>query len=72
MRTCNSCQTQMTDLILSVALNRWGICVRENDNTKEITENLGQVKCAVCPNCGEISLYLDNLAKLKKHIETAK
>lgn len=66
MRTCNRCQTEMVDLMLSVELNRWGICVRENENTK----NLGQVKSAVCPECGEISLYLSNLTKLKKYMKT--
>lgn len=65
MRTCNNCHVKMIDLMLSVELNRWGICVRENENTK----HLGQVKCAVCPECGEISLYLDDLTKLKKHME---
>ena len=58
----------MAELILSVELNRWGICVRENENDK----HLGQVKCAVCPECGEISLYLDDLTKLTKYINSKK
>ena len=68
MRTCHHCHAEMIDLMLSVELNRWGICVRENENTK----NLGQVKCAVCPTCGEISLYLSDLTKIKRYVEGKK
>lgn len=65
MRICKHCEEPTAELMLSVAYNRWAIALRENENTK----NLGHVKCAVCPKCGEISLYLDDLTKLHKHLE---
>lgn len=65
MRICNNCQTEMADLMLSVAYNRWAVAVRKDENSK----NLGHVKCAVCPKCGEISLYLQDLTKLNKYLE---
>lgn len=68
MHTCPHCQTQMADLMLSVAYNRWAIAIRKNENSK----NLGHVKCAVCPGCGEISLYLDDLSKVRHFSEGGK
>lgn len=30
------------------------------------SKSKGKVKAAVCPNCGEISVYFDNLSKIKE------
>ena len=30
-------------------------------------KNLGKVNAAVCPECGEISIYLEDTTKLKDH-----
>ena len=64
MHICNRCQTETVDLMLSVAYNKWAVAVRESENS----QSLGYVKCAVCPKCGDISLYLDDLTKLTKFL----
>lgn len=68
MRICKECQEAMVELMLSESGSRWAIVIRENENTPA----LGQVKCSVCPKCGEISLHLDELSKLHKYIEKRK
>ena len=37
-----------------------------SDSKKIFAERMGKPKVAICPSCGEISIYLENTDKLKK------
>jgi len=65
MRQCIRCKAEMVeDLIIRDS----GDATRIVINTQGFFgKNLGKVKAAVCPECGEISIYLDDLTKLKEY-----
>ena len=52
MRICRQCQTQMEEGY-RIRVSTYGIPKLEQGTTKT-----GEVQVAVCPGCGEISLYL--------------
>ena len=63
MRKCLRCNSKMVDdLILPVGENGRiyppGIFSR----------SFGKVKCMVCPKCGYIELYLENLDRLERYL----
>ena len=66
MRECIRCKTEMVE----------GLNIRDSGQFTSIIintpgvfgKNLGKVKAAVCPNCGEISLYLEDTDKLNDYI----
>lgn len=65
MRQCIRCKTEMVeDLNIRDSGQFTSIIVHTHGL---LGKNLGKVKAAVCPNCGEISLYLEDTAKLKQH-----
>ena len=66
MRECIRCKAEMVeDLIL-----------RDSDDASRLSittdqffaKNLGRVRAAVCPGCGEISIYLEDTAKLLNYL----
>ena len=64
MRECIRCKTEMVEDLI----------VRDSDDASRLVittdkffaKTLGKVKAAVCPNCGEISIYLDDTTKLRE------
>lgn len=66
MRQCIRCKVEMVeDLIIRDS----GDAARIVVNTPGFFgKNLGKVNAAVCPECGEISIYLEDTTKLKDHI----
>ena len=66
MRQCIRCKAEMVeDLTLRKTGDGAGLYVATN---KFFAKYLGKVKAAVCPECGEISIYLDDTDKLKDYI----
>ena len=66
MRQCIRCKTEMVeDLIIRDAGDATRIIVT---NDKFFGKTLGKVRAAVCPECGEISIYLEDTDKLKDYI----
>jgi len=62
MRKCEKCGTVMrADLRLKVNGGGYGIVVDE----KQKTTTIDDVKVAVCPECGQTEMYLEDLTKLK-------
>ena len=66
MRQCTRCKTEMVDNYSLKASNISAIATILLAKGNGILSNeLGKIKVAVCPNCGELSLYFDQLEKLK-------
>ncbi len=64
MRKCIRCNTEMIeDLEFKLKGGVYYIQVTEQGRFKE---NLGKVKCAVCPECGYTETYVENTDKIKK------
>ena len=63
MRECIRCKTEMVE---NLNIRDSGQCTSIIIHTKGLFgKTLGKVKAAVCPNCGEISLYLEDTTKLR-------
>lgn len=64
MRICPQCKNQMVEgYNIKVVGGAYGIKVTKGD--KLFSERLDEPKLAICPECGEISMYMENLNKLK-------
>lgn len=66
MRKCIRCNTRMLEnysLQISNLTAMGRILLVKG--TSILGNELGKVKVAVCPNCGEISIYFDDVDKLK-------
>lgn len=64
MRTCLRCEKEMVEsLDMKVEGAAYGLKITEEGLLKD---NLGKVKCAVCPDCGYIEPYIENTMKLKE------
>ena len=65
MRTCLRCQTEMIEHC-DIKIEGAGNGVVLAASTKVFAERLGKPKVAICPNCGEVSLYIEDVEKLSK------
>ena len=64
MRKCLRCQDEMVEnLVIFVSSGEYGIDVREKGIFKG---SLGKIKAAVCPSCGLVEPYLEDLSKIQK------
>jgi len=64
MRKCLRCETEMAEnLDVKVEGGAYGIKITQQGIFKD---NLGKVKCAVCPECGYLETYVENTEKIKK------
>lgn len=60
MRTCIRCGTEMVEHCdLRVEGAGYGVVVAATDR-KLFSRRLGKPKVAICPQCGEISLYVED------------
>lgn len=66
MRRCIRCNTAMIEGCgIKVKGAVYGI-VLTDDAYKWWGGRIGEPKVAVCPSCGEVSIYLEDVDKLKK------
>ena len=64
MRKCAKCgNVMMSDLRLKVNGGGYGSVVHVDEKQK--AKIIGDVKVAVCPKCGNIEMYLEDLTNLK-------
>ncbi len=64
MRKCLRCQEEMVeDLDIKVEGGAYGLKITKPGIFKD---NLGKVKCAVCPKCGYTETYLQDPSKIKQ------
>jgi len=69
VRKCLRCESEMVeDLVIMVADHGYGVDVRKG----LFRGSFGELKCAVCPQCGYTESYLDYLPGLKKLAEEKK
>ena len=63
MRKCIRCNQEMIEnLEINVSNGGYGIDIREKGFFKN---SLGRIKCAVCPECGYLETYIDDITKIK-------
>lgn len=65
MRVCIRCKSEMVEQC-DIKVQGAGYGVVLTSNEKVFSERLGKPKIAICPNCGEVSIYMDDVNKLKK------
>ena len=66
MRECIRCGIEMMENCgIKVQGGGYGIVLTDNEN-KLFGGRMGNPKVAICPNCGEVSIYLEKTSKLKK------
>ena len=66
MRKCIRCDVEMIeDLDVKGEGAAYGLKVTEQGIFKN---NLGKIKCAVCPKCGYTETYIEDTSKIKKII----
>ncbi|EHL18001.1 hypothetical protein HMPREF9630_01257 [Peptoanaerobacter stomatis] len=68
MRKCIRCDMEMVE---DCELVIWGfgseyIQIKSNKKKRAFSGDLATPKVAVCPNCGEVSIYIENTSKLKE------
>ena len=65
MRKCVRCNIEMTEnCAIKVKGAAYGLVLTNNEK-KWWGGRMEQPKVAICPNCGEVSIYLKNVKKLK-------
>lgn len=65
MRKCLRCGAEMKESCdLRVQGAGYGLVLAKDEN-KLFGGRVGKPKVAICPRCGEISLYLDEVEKLR-------
>lgn len=65
MRKCIRCQSEMVENCdIKVQGAGYGITIASSE--KLFADRIGKPKVAICPNCGEISIYMENTEKLSR------
>ena len=65
MRNCLRCGAEMQEgCTVKVEGAGYGVVLSTEEN-KLFSGRIGKPKVAVCPVCGEVSIYLDDVDKLK-------
>lgn len=67
MRECIRCKTEMIENYgLKIESFSAGVApVRLSKGQGVLSDAVDKVKVAVCPNCGELSLYIEHVEKIK-------
>ncbi len=63
MRKCLRCNVEMKEGLVVMTAGGYAVDVREKGMFKG---SLGKISAAVCPECGYLETYLQDLEKLKK------
>lgn len=65
MRKCIRCQTNMIEnCSIKVEGGAYGIVMATGERV--FANRIGKPKVAICPNCGEVSIYIENVDELTK------
>lgn len=63
MRICPQCQSEMIEGF-DVKVESAGYGIKISKGTGILAKRLEKPKVAICPKCGEISLYVENLDEI--------
>ena len=64
MRLCIRCGSEMKEnCAIKIEGAGYGI-VMSSDENKLLGGRIGKPKVAICPNCGEVSIYIENTKSL--------
>lgn len=63
MRICKQCNTEMLTGF-DVKVDGAGYGIKVTESTKIFSEKIEKPKVAICPSCGEISLFIENIEKV--------
>lgn len=67
VKRCLRCNFEMIEnLDIKVEGAAYGIKITQQGLFKD---NLGKVKCAICPKCGYLETYIDDTSKIKKSLK---
>lgn len=65
MRKCTRCDTVMNEqFYLRIHGKEYGLIISKNNSI--FSKKIATPKIAICPNCGEISMYIDNADIINK------
>ena len=64
MRICHHCHIEMLE-DFNVKVEGSGYGIKISKGTGMFAKRLGKPKVAICPLCGEVSMYLENLEDLR-------
>ena len=65
MRKCIRCGTEMKEgCTIKVEGGGYGIVISTAENAL-LKGRIGKPKVAICPQCGEVSIYVEDVDKLK-------
>lgn len=67
MRKCLRCGIEMKSNLSVKAANGYGIVVSVNKLL--MATKVGDLRVAVCPNCGYVETYIEDTSKLQKLLE---
>ncbi|MFW5649264.1 MAG: nucleic acid-binding protein [Candidatus Alkaliphilus sp. MAG34] len=65
MRICKQCQEVMLEGF-DIKIEWAGYGIKISDGTGMFAKRLEKPRVAICPKCGEISLYIENVDKMDK------
>ena len=66
MRKCIRCETEMKEnCAIKVQGVAYGIDIAINKD-KLFSKRTGEPKVAICPKCGEVSIYIEDVSKLQE------
>lgn len=65
MRKCIRCGTEMKENCGIIVKGTVKGIVLTDDKNKCWSGGLGSPQVAICPNCGEVSVYLEEIARLQ-------
>ena len=65
MRKCCRCQCDMTEGF-DIKVEGGGYGIKIASSTGFFAKRIEKPKVAICPQCGEVSLYIENLDEIKE------
>lgn len=66
MRICRQCECEMIEGF-DVKVEGAGYGIKISKGTSIFSNRIEKPKVAICPKCGEISLYIENINKVSQN-----
>ena len=63
MRICKQCNSEMINGF-DIKIDGAGYGIKITKNSTIFSEKIEKPKVAICPKCGEVSLYIEKLEKI--------